>query len=50
MEYHLPALGKPAIPFLHFPTRQQAFIFRAFEFASPCRIARILGTTPEIIL
>ena len=50
MEFHLPKLGKPAIPFPHFPTRQQAFIFRAFEFARPERIAKTLGTSAENIL
>ena len=50
MEFHLPKLGKPAIPFPHFPTRQQAFIFRAFEFAKPERIAKTLGTSPENVL
>jgi len=50
MEFHLPKLGKPAIPFPHFPTRQQAFIFRAFEFAKPERIAKSLGTSPENVL
>ena len=50
MEYHLPAIGKPAIPFPHFPTRQQAFIFRAFEFIPPERIAEILGTSVQTVL
>ena len=50
MEFHLPKLGKTAIPFPHFPTRQQAFIFRAFEFAKPERIAKTLGTSSENVL
>ena len=50
MEFHLPKIGQAAIPFPHFPTIQQAFIFRAFEFAKPERIAKILGTTPEVVL
>ena len=50
MEFHLPQLGKPAIPFPHFPTRQQAFIFRAFEFATPERIAKTLETSVDTVL
>lgn len=50
MEFHLPQLGKPAIPFPHFPTRQQAFIFRAFEFATPERIAKTLDTSVDTVL
>ena len=50
MEYHLPEMGAAAIPFPHFPTKQQAFIFRAFEFVKPERIARMLGTSLETVL
>ena len=50
MEYHLPEMGADAIVFPHFPTRQQAFIFRAFEFVTPEKIAAILKTTPENIV
>ena len=50
MEYHLPEMGAAAIPFPHFPTRQQTFIFRTFEFVKPERIARILGTSSETVL
>ena len=50
MEFHLPEIGKAAIPFPHFPTKQQAFIFRSFEFAKPERIAKTLGTSEENIL
>lgn len=50
MEFFLPELGSPAIPLPHFPTRQQAFIFRVFEFATPERIAKTLETSTEVIL
>lgn len=50
MEFHLPELGQKAIPFSHFPTRHQAFIFRAFEFVKPERIAKTLGTSTENVL
>lgn len=43
--FQLPQLGKAAIPLLHFPTRHQAFIFRAYEYVPPVKIARILDTT-----
>ncbi len=49
MEFSLPPIGKPAIPTPHFPTRQQAFIFRASEFYTKEKIAKILKTTPEKI-
>ncbi len=49
MEFHLPELGQEAVSFLHFPTVQQAFIFRAYEFASPERIARILNTSAQTV-
>ena len=47
MEIKLPKLGKKQIPFPHFPTKHQAFIFRAYEYVSPALIAKILGTTEE---
>ena len=47
MLYSLPALDKEAIPLTHFPTRLQAFIFRAYEYFSPERIAGVLRTSPE---
>lgn len=43
--FKLPQLGKAAIPLPHFPTRHQAFIFRAYEYITPTKIASILGTT-----
>lgn len=47
MEINLPQLGKEAISFPHFPTKHQAFIFRAYEYVPPALIAQILGTTQE---
>lgn len=47
MEINLPKLGKAAIPTPHFPTKHQAFIFRAYEYVSPAAIADVLGTTEE---
>ena len=45
--FKLPQLGKDAISLSHFPTRHQAFIFRAYEYVPPSKIAQILGTTEE---
>lgn len=47
MEINLPIHGKAAIAFPHFPTKHQAFVFRAYEYVSPEKIAAILGTTAE---
>lgn len=47
MMYTLPKIGKPAIVLGHFPTRYQAFIFRAYEYVPAEKIAEILGTTVE---
>ena len=47
MEINLPKLGKEPVKMLHFPTRHQAFIFRAYEYVRPAKIADILGTTEE---
>ncbi len=47
MVFSLPKLGKCAIPTPHFPTRHQAFIFRACEYIPTEKIARILSTTVE---
>ena len=47
MEFTLPKLGKDAICFPHFPTHHQAFIFRAYEYVHPAKIAAILETTEE---
>lgn len=47
MSYLLPALGKDAIELSHFPTRYQAFIFRASEYVPAERIAKVLRTDVE---
>ena len=47
MLYSLPDVGMDAIPLSHFPTRQQAFIFRAFEYIPIEKIAKILRTDGE---
>lgn len=48
--YTLPKIGKPSIALGHFPTRHQAFIFRAYEYVSAEKIAEILGTTIEKVI
>ena len=50
MEVKLPLLGKEAVELLHFPTRHQAFIFRAFEYVPPAKIAAVLGTSEDKVL
>ncbi len=47
MTFSLPAMGKDAIPTSYFPTRHQAFVFRAAEFASFARIADVLQTSVQ---
>ncbi len=47
MVFSLPKLGKKAIEFTHFPTKHQAFIFRAYEYVTPEKIAKILNTTVQ---
>lgn len=42
LTFKLPKLGKEAIKLPHFPTRMQAFIFRAYEYVSVDKIAAIL--------
>lgn len=49
MVYNLPRLGKAAIDTPHFPTKHQAFIFRAYEYVPAKRIAAVLGTDEENI-
>ncbi len=49
MIYTLPKIGKPALNFSHFPTTYQAFIFRACEYVSVEKIAKVLKTTEENI-
>ncbi len=45
MLFKLPKLGKKTLELLHFPTKMQAFIFRAYEYVTPQKIAEILNTT-----
>ena len=45
MIYTLPKIGREAIALPHFPTRHQAFIFRAYEYLPAKKIAELLGTT-----
>ena len=45
--FKLPKIGKKAIELPHFPTAHQAFIFRAYEYISPAKIAAILKTSEE---
>ncbi len=45
--FELPKLGKEAVSLEHFPTRHQAFIFRAYEYIHPKKIAEILNTSEE---
>lgn len=47
MEYQLPSFGKKAVDLIHFPSSLTAFIFRAYEYVPPVKIAEILGTTEE---
>lgn len=47
MIFSLPGLGKEAIPLSHFPTKHQAFIFRAAEYVPTRKIADILCTSEE---
>ena len=49
MIFSLPKLGQNAIELPHFPTKHQAFIFRAHEYIPAEKIAKILGTTEENI-
>lgn len=45
----LPKLGKEAVALPHFPTKHQAFLFRAYEYIPAKKIAKILGTTVETV-
>ncbi|MBQ8258653.1 MAG: hypothetical protein IJY97_03735 [Clostridia bacterium] len=50
MIFSLPKEGKTALAFSHFPTKAQAFIFRAYEYVPANKIAEILGTTEENVI
>ncbi len=43
MKFNLPVIGKEPIELPHFPTRWQAFLFRAYEYVPAAKIAEILG-------
>lgn len=43
----LPPIGEKPIPMPHFPTMHQAFIFRAYEYIPPEKIAAVLKTSVE---
>lgn len=45
--FTLPPIDKEPIPLSHFPTRHQAFIFRASEYVPAEKIASVLRTTAE---
>ena len=47
MEYSLPKIKGTAVKLSHFPTRHQAFIFRAYEYVRAEKIAKVLNTTAE---
>ena len=47
MLFTLPPIDKEPIPLSHFPTRHQAFIFRASEYVPAEKIASVLRTTAE---
>ncbi len=47
MIYELPKIGADAVALSHFPTKHQAFIFRASEYVPKELIARVLKTTPQ---
>ena len=49
MKFSLPKLGKEPVSLPHFPTRQQAFLFRAWEYVSAERIAKVLKTDEETV-
>ena len=49
MLYSLPKIGADAINLSHFPTKHQAFIFRAYEYVPAKKIAEILGTDVDTV-
>ena len=49
MIYTLPSIGKNAVNLPHFPTKHQAFIFRAYEYVPIAKIAKVLGTDVETV-
>lgn len=49
MHNPLPTIGKTAIDLTHFPTKQQAFIFRAYEYVPLEKIAKVLRTDVDTV-
>lgn len=49
MKFQLPKIGKKPVDFLHFPTKECTFVFRALEFFTYEKIAKLLKTTSENI-
>ena len=49
MKFELPKIGKKPVDFLHFPTKECTFVFRALEFFTYEKIAKLLKTTSENI-
>ncbi len=47
MSFALPLIDKKPVPLPHFPTRHQAFIFRAYEYVPVDKIAKILKTSVD---
>ena len=50
MKFSLPPIGKPPVEMDHFPNRCLAFIFRAYEYLTPERIAKLLKTDAEKVI
>ena len=50
MKLPLPSVTGAPVPLPHFPTRWQAFVFRASEFFPAAKIAKVLKTTEQNIL
>lgn len=50
MNIPLPSIGAKAINYPHFPSRQQEFIFRSHEFATPLQMAKLLKTDEKTVL
>lgn len=50
MKFNLPAIGKEALKLPHFPTRWQAFLFRAYEYVPAFKIAEILKISEKQVV
>lgn len=47
MKFELPTLDKAPVKIPHFPTNECAFVYRALEFFTYEKIAKLLGTTAD---